>query len=85
MEDLEQIFAERRANASAARATAAAATAAKKATEERDAYVTGKGGKGRRLIDGLAVYTEEEVKKSALTDVKGTLDGPCPFDCSCCF
>ena len=83
MDDLEQIFAERRAKAAKARASAAAV--ATDAAQERDAYVTGKGGKNRRLIDGLAVYTEEEVKKTALADVKGTLDGPCPFDCSCCF
>ena len=85
MDDLEQIFAERRAKAAKSRANAAAAAATKEAAEERDAYVTGKGGKNRRLVDGLAVYTEDEVKKTALTDVKGTLDGPCPFDCACCF
>lgn len=84
MEDLEQIFAERRAKVGSAR-VAAAAAANKDAAEERDAYVTGKGGKSRRLIDGLSVYTEDEVQKTALSDVKGTLDGPCPFECSCCF
>jgi hypothetical protein len=83
MDDLEQIFAERRAKAAKARANAAAAATA--AAQERDSYVTGKGGKNRRLIDGLAVYTEEEAQKTALADVKGNLDGPCPFDCSCCF
>lgn len=83
MDDLEKIFAARRAKAGKARVAAAAG--AHEAVQERDAYVTGKGGKNRRLVDGLAVYTEAEMKKTALSDVKGTLDGPCPFDCSCCF
>ena len=88
MDDLEQIFAERREKAAAsARASAAgaAAAAAASAAQERDAYVTGKGGKDRRLVDGLAVYSEDEMQKMALADVKGKLDGPCPFECSCCF
>ena len=55
------------------------------AAKERDAYITGRDAKERRQVDGLKVYTEKEMEKMALSDVRGKLDGPCPFECSCCF
>ena len=85
MDDLEQIFAERRAAAASGGASGGASAAAAAAAKERDAYIPGRDAKERRQVDGLKVYTEKEMEKMALSDVRGKLDGPCPFECSCCF
>eukprot|EP00002_Diphylleia_rotans_P002502 TRINITY_DN11576_c0_g1_i1.p1 TRINITY_DN11576_c0_g1~~TRINITY_DN11576_c0_g1_i1.p1 ORF type:complete len:188 (+),score=44.95 TRINITY_DN11576_c0_g1_i1:60-623(+) len=44
------------------------------------ADVRGESAKGRKIVDGLKVYTEDELKigRGGDTDL-------CPFDCDCCF
>jgi hypothetical protein len=92
MDDLDKIFADKRrkvaAQAEAKRKNAAAAAAAADKTPAAAggewSYLSNRA-KARRQHEGLNVYTEEEHVKSALEDVRGKLDGPCPFECSCCF
>lgn len=89
MDDLDKIFAEKRRKmaeqARTRRGVAADAADAPVVQGEGEWSYLSNRAKARRQHDGLNVYTEEEHAKSALEDVKGRLDGPCPFDCSCCF
>ena len=78
-DDLAAIFAKKRRAVSPTRP-------AESATEPSDgewSYVAGSSS-GRRTVDGLPVYTEDEFERSALENYTGG-DGPCPFDCRCCF
>ena len=88
MDELEAIFSEKTASSKAAKSKNAAdphsAAGAPPDGDNEWNYTSGNG-KARRKIDDLDVYTEDENKVIGLAEVKGKLDGPCPFDCSCCF
>ena len=87
MDELEAIFSEKTASSKAAKSKNAADphSAAGAPDGDNEWNYTSGNGKARRKIDDLDVYTEDENKVIGLAEVKGKLDGPCPFDCSCCF
>jgi hypothetical protein len=85
MGDLEAIFADKRSQMEA-RAGAARTEGHAPRRDGGDEWdYTGSSSKERKQVDGFMVYSEAEHTKTAMSDVKGKLDGPCPFDCSCCF